>query len=115
MNSQPREHAGRLGFIGGGKLAGSVITGLVRAGFCPPRSIIAAEPHEQTRASLEKDAGIRVTAQNAEVARGADVLLVGVKPGVVLSVLRELPDQGEGKLIISLAAGVRIRDRKSTR
>ncbi len=103
MNSQTR-----LGFIGGGKLAGSVIMGLVRVGFCPPRSIIVAEPNEQTRASLENDVGVSVTAQNAEVARSAEVLFVGVKPSVVLPVLRELPNHAEGKLIISFAAGVRI-------
>src|SRR3954451_3782617 len=108
MNSQPREHASRLGFIGGGKLASLVIMGLVRAGFCPPRSIIVAEPNEQARLSLERDVGINVTAQNAEVARAADILFVGVKPGVVLPVLRDLPDQGNGRLIISLAAGVRL-------
>ena len=34
----------RLGFIGAGKLAGSVIRGLVRAKFCPPDEIIASEP-----------------------------------------------------------------------
>src|SRR4051812_44925296 len=108
MDSQPAESAKRLGFIGGGKLAGSGIIGLVRAGFCQPRAIIAAEPNEQTRASLKSEIGINVTAENAEVARSADVLLIGVKPSVVLEVLRELPDQGAGKLIISLAAGVRI-------
>ncbi len=113
MNSQPREHTSRLGFIGGGKLAGSVIMGLVGAGFCPARSIIVAEPNEQTRGSLANEVGIGVTAQNSEVASAADVLFVGVKPTVVLPVLRDLPDGGEGKLIISLAAGVRIEAMQS--
>ena len=40
----------RLGFIGAGKLAGSVIRGLVRAKFCPPGEIIASEPNEPKRA-----------------------------------------------------------------
>ncbi len=108
MNSQPGEQAKRLGFIGGGKLAGSVIMGLVRSGFCPARSIIVAEPNEQTRSALQNQTGISVTDTNAEVARSAEVLMVGVKPGVVLSVLRDLPESGRDKLIISFAAGVRI-------
>ena len=108
MNSQPSEHARRLGFIGGGKLAGSVIMGLVRSGFCPARSIIVAEPNEQTRSALQNQTGISVMDTNAEVARSAEVLMVGVKPGVVLSVLRDLPENGRDKLIISFAAGVRI-------
>ena len=32
----------QLGFIGAGKLAGSVIRGLMRAKFCPPEKIIAS-------------------------------------------------------------------------
>jgi pyrroline-5-carboxylate reductase len=43
----------QLGFIGAGKLAGSVIRGLMRAKFCPPAEIIASEPNEQTRSILQ--------------------------------------------------------------
>jgi pyrroline-5-carboxylate reductase len=98
----------RLGFIGAGKLAGSVIRGLMRAKFCPPGEIIASEPNEQTRVALQKETGIAVTAENAEVAEKAEVIFIGVKPAMVLPVLRELSDQLQNKLLISLAGGVRI-------
>src|SRR5213595_1059370 len=80
----------RLGFIGAGKLAGSVIRGLMRAKFCPPGDIIASEPNEQTRAALQKETGICLTAENAEVAEKSDVIFIGVKPAMVLPVLSEL-------------------------
>ena len=83
----------RLGFIGAGKLAGSVIRGLMRAKFCPPGEIIASEPNEQTRGALQKESGVSVTAENAEVAEKAEVIFVGVKPPMVLAVLRELSDK----------------------
>jgi len=35
MGLQSGDGQYRLGFIGGGKLAGSVVRGLVRAAFCP--------------------------------------------------------------------------------
>src|SRR5947207_8139882 len=97
----------RLGFIGAGKLTGSVIRGLMRAEFCPPGEIIASEPNEQTRAALQRDAGVNLTAENAEVAEKAEVVFIGVKPAMALPVLKELSDKLQNKLLISLAGGVR--------
>ncbi len=101
----------RLGFIGAGKLAGSVIRGLVRAKFCSPSEIIASEPNEQARAALSEDVDFVFSADNAEVAQKAEVVFVGVKPGIVLSVLREIPVAD--KLVISLAAGTRLQAMES--
>ena len=96
----------RLGFLGAGKLAGSVIRGLVRAGFCSPTEIIAGEPNAEACAALRRDTGISTTPENVEAAR-AEILLVGVKPAVVLPVLQDLAPLLNGKLVISLAAGIR--------
>src|SRR5438874_12737422 len=98
----------RLGFIGAGKLAGSVIRGLIRAKFCPPGDIIASEPNEQTRAALQKETGVSVTTKNAETAEKAEVIFIAVKPPMVLPVLAELKEKLQNKLVISLAGGVRI-------
>jgi pyrroline-5-carboxylate reductase len=54
------------------------------------------------------ETGITATARNADVASRADILFVGVKPAVVLPALRELASEISGKLVISLAAGIRI-------
>src|SRR4051812_38277500 len=51
----------QLGFIGAGKLAGSVIRGLVLAGFCSPSKIVASEPNEQVRDALANDTAVVVT------------------------------------------------------
>ena len=98
----------QLGFIGAGKLSGSVIRGLMRAKLCPPNQIIASEPNEQTRTALQKETSVAVTAENAEVAEKAKVIFVGVKPGMVIPVLNELRDRLQNKSVISLAGGVRI-------
>jgi pyrroline-5-carboxylate reductase len=104
MNSQTY----RVGFIGAGKLAGSVIRGLVRARYCAPGEMMASEPSEETRAALRKDVDIVLTAENAEVAEKAATILLGVKPSMVLPVLGEIASRIDDKLVISLAAGVRI-------
>jgi pyrroline-5-carboxylate reductase len=98
----------QLGFIGAGKLAGSVIRGLVRAGFCSPQEIIIREPHEQTRMALLDEVGIALANENTEIAEKAELVFIGVKPGVVLSVIREIGGKIDNKVVISLAAGVQI-------
>jgi len=98
----------QLGFIGAGKLAGSVIRGLVLSGFCSPSKIIASEPNEHVRDALVNDTAVTVTAENSEAAKQAEILFIGVKPGMVLPVVRELRENLRNKPVISLAAGIRF-------
>lgn len=57
---------------------------------------------------MQTETGIAVTSDNLEVSRSAETILIGVKPAVVLPVVREIGAVLEGKLVISLAAGVRL-------
>jgi pyrroline-5-carboxylate reductase len=98
----------QLGFIGGGKLAGSVVRGLVRAGYCEVRRILVSEPADAVREKLAGDTGVHTTSDNAELARRSEVILAGVKPQVVLKIVEEIASVTEGKIVISLAAGIRI-------
>jgi pyrroline-5-carboxylate reductase len=63
---------------------------------------------------LRKETGIDVTADNLEVARGAETILIGVKPSVVLPVLQETSSALTGKVVISLAAGIRLSSMEPT-
>jgi pyrroline-5-carboxylate reductase len=47
------------------------------------------------------------------VARAAETILIGVKPTYVLAVVREIAPATAGKLVISLAAGVRVHNMES--
>ena len=98
----------QLGFIGAGKLAGSVIRGLLLKQVCMPSQIIASEPSAELRDMWQSDTSISVTADNLEVAKAATVILIGVKPGIVLPVIQEAAAALAGKLVISLAAGTRL-------
>jgi len=108
MRLQTNDLRYRLGFIGGGKLAGSVMRGLVRAKFCPPNEILVSEPNDAARVALRDELGISATAENAEIAEKAEVILIGVKPGVVLAVVEGVAGAIGDRLVISLAAGVRV-------
>ena len=59
---------------------------------------------------MQNETGIAVTADNLEVAHAAETILIGVKPAFVLAVVREIAPVTDGKLVISLAAGVRVRN-----
>ncbi len=103
-----------LGFIGAGKLAGSVIRGLLRSEQWQPEQITASQPIDELRAELERETGIEVHADNLSVVQAADTILLGVKPSVVLNVLEETANALTGKLVISLAAGIRLPSMEST-
>jgi len=109
MDSQTSPGPVRFGFIGGGKLAGSVMRGLLRARYCAPSAILVSEPNEAARRILEEELGIVGTAENEAVAKRAEIIFIGVKPAVVLPALAEIAPHLERKLVISLAAGVRIQ------
>ena len=98
----------RFGFIGAGKLAGSVIRGLLLKKFCAPGAIVASEPDIETRTQLQNELGISFATANAEIAEKAGIVFLGVKPQMVLPVLRELGSALTNKLVVSFAAGIRI-------
>jgi pyrroline-5-carboxylate reductase len=98
---------GRIGFVGAGNMAEALIRGLTSAGVAESRQIIAAEPREERRAELSSRYGIQTTADNSEVAREADILLLAVKPQVMARVLDEIqPHVKPTALVISVAAGI---------
>jgi pyrroline-5-carboxylate reductase len=97
-----------FGFIGAGKLAGSVIRGLLLKKFCESATIVASEPNTETRTQLQNELGISFTTANTEVAEKAEIVFLGVKPQMVLPVLRELGGALTNKLVVSFAAGIRI-------
>lgn len=96
-----------IGFIGAGNMAEALIRGLVRGGHISPERVLASAPRRDRLEELHAAYGIRVTADNREVARTAGLVVLSVKPQLVDKVLREIGDQlRPGTLVISIAAGV---------
>lgn len=96
-----------IGFIGAGNMAEALIRGLVRGGHVAANRIKASGPRRERLDELVAAYGIEVTADNREVARGAAIVVLSVKPQIMDKVLREVGDQLKpGTLVISIAAGV---------
>jgi pyrroline-5-carboxylate reductase len=104
-----KEQRYEFGFIGAGKLAGSVLRGLVLKNVCRADQIIVREPNAEAVYPLQHELGIAIAADNRALVSSADTIFLGVKPQMVLPVLRELGSAGEDKLVVSFAAGVRIQ------
>jgi pyrroline-5-carboxylate reductase len=99
----------RIGFIGCGAMARALAGGLLAAGV-PVDHLRASDPSDEQRSTFESALGIETTKDNADVVTGSDVVVLCVKPGVAVSVLRGLAGGADlsRPLWISIAAGVRI-------
>lgn len=99
----------KIGFIGGGNMARSLIGGLL-AGGTPPDDILVAEPDPQQRDDIERGFAVRTSPSNDDVARQVDVVLLAVKPQIMRQVTGALADALDQRrhLVISIAAGIRL-------
>lgn len=103
-----------VGFLGAGKMASALASGLVRAGIAGKDDILASDVNSQARTAFTDATGARTTAANAEVAKASTVLIVAVKPDQVEGLLKEIsPEITERHLVISIAAGVTIAKMES--
>jgi pyrroline-5-carboxylate reductase len=99
----------RVGFLGAGKMASALASGLVRAGIAPAEAILASDVSAPARTAFTQATGAKTTGFNPDVAKFAPVLILAVKPDQIEDLLAELaPDLSEQHLIISIAAGVTL-------
>ena len=63
-----------IAFIGSGNMGGAIIGGIISAGLVEPKNIIAADPSEKARMSLQEKYGICVTTDNLEAVKDADII-----------------------------------------
>ena len=90
-------------------MASALANGLVDAGVAEAGQILAGDPVEAMRKQFQADTGCAATADNAEVARFAEIIILAVKPGYVADVCQKLQSHlNANQLLISIAAGVRL-------
>ena len=100
----------RVAFLGAGNMGEALIKGLTQAGLVPTGSITASDPRADHLGQIAKRYGIKAIADNGALVGGADVIILAVKPQIMAAVLKEIASVvDEGKLLISIAAGVSTR------
>lgn len=98
-----------IGFIGAGQMARALASGFVKAGLLAPERIVAADPVPAALEAFGQSVpGARTADDNASVAEQAEILVLATKPQQLAAALAPLKTKSDGKLVISIAAGVKL-------
>jgi len=99
----------KLAFIGGGNMASALIGGLIAKG-ARASELSAVEPVAAARRKLAARYKVHASAAMDVHTSGADTLVLAVKPQDMRTAVSPLAGALRGKLVISIAAGIRLKD-----
>jgi len=97
----------KLGLIGCGKMGTALAGGILEAGLCRPEHLFAYDPVPEALEEAAKRFGLVPCPSNVSVVEQSEAVLLCVKPQVFDAVLEQIADTA-GRLLISVAAGIRI-------
>jgi len=93
-----------IGIIGVGNMGEAIVRGLKNRGA---EGTIIYDVRAARREYVHNTYGVKVAADNYDLAEKADIIIVAVKPQDAKTVLEELcPSMSASKLLISIAAGI---------
>ncbi|MBW2941268.1 pyrroline-5-carboxylate reductase [Zhongshania aquimaris] len=97
----------KIGFIGGGNMASSIIGGLVASGMAA-NNIWASDPNADSLAKLKNVAPVNTGNDNHALIAQVDVIILAVKPQIMKVVALDIAAsvQVHQPLVITIAAGV---------
>jgi pyrroline-5-carboxylate reductase len=104
----------KIGFIGAGNMAEAIIGAVVRSELFLPQNVFASDILRERLDYLKATYGIRISKDNASLFLDSDIIFLAVKPQQMQQVLSGITaapfyDVLERKLVVSIAAGVRIQ------
>ncbi len=101
MNTQ------KIGFIGGGNMASSLLKGLIASGH-PTQHLWVSDTNAETLSLLAEQLHINTSLDNTVVIDEVDVIVLAVKPQVMKNVAESLAEsiQTKKSLVVSIAAGI---------
>jgi pyrroline-5-carboxylate reductase len=98
----------KVAFLGGGKMAEALVSGLIRSGGRSVDEIMVTCRREERARELAGKYGVSATLDNADAARWANVLVLMAKPQDMEVLLEQIrTDVTADDLVISFAAGMR--------
>ncbi len=99
----------KIGFIGCGNMAKTIIAGLIDSGTFEAGEVIASDHDKAQLAEAENRYGIATTLNNSELVLKSEMIVLAVKPQIISEVINEICDTvSENKLVISIVAGQSI-------
>lgn len=96
-----------IGFIGGGNMATSLISGLLASGLAP-QQIWVSDTNQALLSQHAEQLQVNVSEDNAAVIAAVDVVVLAVKPQIMRQVIEPLASQIQQRkvLVVSIAAGI---------
>ena len=98
-----------IAFIGGGNMASALIGGLLKKGWSAT-GITVAEIDAAARERLAREFHVQAHEDLAPALDGADAIVLAVKPQQLQGVARAFAPLLRGRLVITIAAGIRCAD-----
>jgi pyrroline-5-carboxylate reductase len=96
----------KIGFIGGGNMAASLLNGLVASGH-DPKQLWVSDINSEALNALSANLNINATQSNEEVIKEVDIVVLAIKPQILSKVAREIsPFLKKQQLMVSIAAGI---------
>jgi pyrroline-5-carboxylate reductase len=98
----------RVAILGAGKMGGILLQAFLKSKILEADQLVATVQHEEKALALSAQWGVDVTTDNASAVKGADLVLLGVKPLQIPDLCKLIaPFLKPGALIVSFAASVR--------
>jgi pyrroline-5-carboxylate reductase len=100
---------GRLGFIGGGRMAEALIQGILKSEIITASDLLVTDPVAVRREYLADTFGVKTydTGEAEHIWSACRTVILAVKPQIMQEVLKETKTRANGShLVISIAAGI---------
>ncbi len=98
----------RIGFIGGGKMAEALLSGMLAQKVCTAGEVLVSDRDAGRREWLRERYGVETVEPNRAVVERSETVILAVKPQDLDAVLDELAPAASGRLFVSIAAGRRL-------
>lgn len=99
----------KITFIGGGNMAKALIGGLIKRGYSPSKMHVV-EPCKDKCRQLHNEFALRATPEMQPAVEHSEAVILAIKPQNLQEVALQLAPLLNGRLVISIAAGIRTQD-----
>jgi len=95
----------RIAFIGGGTMGEAMVRCLLTKRIAVPQDIVVSEVSPLRRELLSKEYGVSTLANNIKVIKGAELIILAIKPQDLSQVMEEIKDLSSEQVVLSIVAG----------
>jgi len=99
--------AGKVAILGGGRIGEALLSGLLSSEWRSASEVVVTDRREERNAELRERYGVEATSDNAAAVRGAQLVVVAVKPQDIDELLGEIGDViTPEQTLVSVAAAI---------